>query len=60
MEAKEASRYEIDVVIDGKRVATSFFVKEILGGGIDGMVRALKGVDDPRRIEITVECKTDE
>jgi hypothetical protein len=55
MESKTSGNFEISLIIDGKRVPTNFFVKEMLGGGVEGMVRALKGVDNPGKIELTVE-----
>ena len=60
MDKDAKSTYEITLIVDGKRVPTNFFVKEMLGGGVTGMIGALKGIEDPRKIELTVEHTSDE
>ena len=55
MESKKSEKFKITLIIDGKRVPTNYFVKEMIGGGVEGMVGVLKGVENPQKIELTVE-----
>lgn len=40
--------------VNGRDVAIKQIVQDMIGGGIAGMVAPLKGVDQPKKIEIEV------
>ncbi|MFC1610984.1 hypothetical protein ACFL6C_08500 [Myxococcota bacterium] len=40
--------------VDSTEVEIGSFVQNILSSGILGMIRALKGVDNPREVEISI------
>lgn len=59
MEALVSDEKQIDMtlVVDGQDIPIGRFVEEIVSAGILGMVGSLKGVEDPEKIEITIEIK---
>jgi len=40
--------------VDGVRVPLALFVRQIVAGSIMGMVRPLKGVENPRSVVVSV------
>jgi len=44
--------------LDGRKVPIKSFVREFLMGGILGMVAALRGYEDPARVDISIRLKT--
>ena len=46
--------YRVAYFANGNDVETVFFVQRIISCGILGMIKELKGVDDPKQIEITI------
>ena len=47
-------RYAVQVRVDGRELALKEFLHDVIGGSIDGMLRALREVDEPRNIRIDV------
>jgi len=45
---------KLTVTVDGKRIPTNRFVKDIIAGVAQALVAPLKGVDAPGRIVIEV------
>ena len=45
---------EVALFVDGKSVPLTFFVRSLLTKTIDGMVSSLKGVERPRRLNISI------
>ena len=43
--------------VNGEDVPTGAFVQRIISSGILGMIKALKGTDDPKEIEITIRVQ---
>lgn len=41
--------------VDGERIALNRFAQEMLSGGVLGMIKALRGVEDPHKIVIEID-----
>ena len=48
-------RFTVRLEVDGIPLPLKPFLHDLIGGALDGLVRGLRGVDDPRRIQIDVE-----
>jgi len=48
---------ELMLKVDGQEIVIGPFVQEIVSSGILCMIRSLKGVDDPEKVEITIDLK---
>jgi hypothetical protein len=48
-------KYAVVVEIDGRRLELKEFLHDVVGGAVDGLLGALRGVDAPRRIRVDVE-----
>jgi hypothetical protein len=46
--------YAVQVRVDGRELALKEFLHDVIGGAVDGMVRALRDVDEPRTIRVDV------
>jgi hypothetical protein len=59
MEATVSDETRIDMTlkVDDQDIPIGRFVEEIVSQGILGMINSLKGVDEPEKIEITIEIK---
>jgi hypothetical protein len=53
----EGVRYAVEVRVDGRKLALKEFLHDVIGGAVDGMVGALRGVDAPRTIRVDVTRK---
>ena len=51
----DEKKIDLTLKVDGQDIPIGHFVEEIVSGGILGMVSTLKGVEDPQKIEITIE-----
>jgi len=47
----------VTLVVDGRPVALKPFIDNLLREGILGMIRSLKGCEDPRSVELRIEKK---
>jgi len=45
---------QLEVTVNGKRVSTNPFVKDIISYAILGMIRPLKGIDEPKEVVIKI------
>ncbi len=52
--ASRGISFEVAISVDGKPLPLKEFLHDLLGGAINGMVTALHGVDNPRRIEVSI------
>jgi hypothetical protein len=50
----EGTRYRVEVVVDGRKLALKEFLHDLIGGAIDGMLRGLRDVESPRRVRVDV------
>jgi hypothetical protein len=50
-------RYAVKVTVDGRSLELKEFLHDVIGGAVDGMVRALRDVDAPRTIRVDVTRK---
>ena len=48
---------EMTLKVDGQDIPIGRFVEQIVSSGILGMINSLKGVEDPEKIEITIDIK---
>ena len=46
--------YAVRVLVDGRELALKEFLHDVIGGAVDGMVRVLRDVDEPRSIRVDV------
>ncbi|MBI4834121.1 MAG: hypothetical protein HY811_04810 [Planctomycetes bacterium] len=53
--AEERKIELVRVKIDGKPLPIKGFVQDFLGSGILGMLASLKGVDNPKEIQIEIK-----
>ena len=51
----DEKQIDLTLNVDGQDIPIGHFVEEIVSGGILGMINTLKGVEDPEKIEITIE-----
>jgi hypothetical protein len=54
---KEYTDCEVKLVINGKKVGLNPYVKSVYAGVVLALAGTLKNVDEPEKIEITVEKK---
>lgn len=54
---KELSDLSVEVMVDGKRIATGRFVSSIVDDTVRGMLNSLKGYSPGKRVEIRLEPK---
>ena len=47
----------VQVKIDNKKVPIKGFVQDFIGLGVLGMLSSLRGVKDPKKVEITIKTK---
>lgn len=47
---------EVTLQVNGKDVPLNPFVRQMLSGGILGMISSLKDADDPKDIQISIKC----
>jgi hypothetical protein len=48
---------ELTLKVDDQEIVIGPFVQEIVSSGILGMIGSLKGVDDPKKVEILIELE---
>jgi hypothetical protein len=50
-------KYDMHLEVNGKEVRIKDFVQEVMSGSIVGMVKSLKGTDEPQTIDLTVRIR---
>jgi hypothetical protein len=50
-------RYDLKLAVNAKEVRIKDFVQEVISGSIVGMVRSLKGIDEPQAIDLTIRIR---
>jgi len=48
---------EMTLKVDGQEIEIGSFVQNIVSKGVVGMLETLNGVDQPKKIEITIKTK---
>ncbi|MFP5213255.1 MAG: molybdopterin-guanine dinucleotide biosynthesis protein B [Acidobacteriota bacterium] len=56
---KDRKHHHVLVSLDGKRVPMNDFVRDIVAGGITGMLSSLRGWESPRKIDIQILLEDD-
>jgi molybdopterin-guanine dinucleotide biosynthesis adapter protein len=56
---KDRKKHSITVHLDGKRLPMNDFVRDIVVGGIRGMLSTLRGWEAPRKIDIQIRLEDD-
>ena len=46
---------KVTLLVNGKRVLIKKIIQNMLAGGVLGLITPLKGVDDPKHVNIEVE-----
>jgi hypothetical protein len=59
-EEQSPPRYEVSLEVDGVPFTLKPFIHDMLGGGIMGLIEGLKGVDQPRAVEVRVVRRGDD
>jgi hypothetical protein len=52
--APQGLAYAVTIRVDGRALELKEFLHDVVGGAVVGMLAGLRGVDDPRRIEVDV------
>lgn len=55
---EEKKDYDVELLIDGKRVGLNQYVRSVFIGVATVLVSTLKNVEDPQKIMLTVEKKS--
>ena len=55
--AEERKIELVQVKVDGKLIPIKGFVQDFIGSGILGMLFSLKGVSNPKEIQIEIKAK---
>lgn len=50
-------QYDMQLEVNGKEVRIKDFVQEVISGSIVGMVRSLKGIEEPQTIDLTIRIR---
>jgi len=55
---EEKKDYDVELLLDGKRVGLNPYVRSVFIGVAKALVDTLKNIEDPKKIMITVEKKS--
>ena len=55
---EEKKDYNVELLIDGKRVGLNPYVRSVFIGVANALVGTLKNVEDPKKIVLTVDKKS--
>jgi hypothetical protein len=55
--APEGVEYAVVVEVDGRKLVLKEFLHDVIGGAVDGMLRALRDVDAPKHVRVDVTRK---
>jgi len=53
--SKDLTDFKVDLTIDNKKVGLNSFVKNVFYNVIMGIVKSLKNVEDPKKIELKIQ-----
>ncbi len=57
MEESKDTSVRVTIKVDGTEIDLNSFAERMLGGGVVGMIKALRGVEDPEKVELKLWVK---
>jgi hypothetical protein len=58
MSMEETEDYKVELLLDGKKVGLNPYVRSVFIGVATALVGTLKGIEEPKKIVLTVEKKS--